>query len=270
MKDTERLFASLKRQILQTPAYQGAASFPSEVERMRTLTELVWWLGTTNFSASTLGGDYVALSHLSHLHSNLDPSHTGLMRLISFITNLDTPGFFLGHESKYNEFPVSPTISSHEAAEAVAAAVRRRPHLRKAVAQYLIFEHDLAGYDTLTLAQLAVQVERDYTIEFGERAFASSTRDVASALVRTETERESLRKMLTLALEIGTHHIRSRLAINWLAQVQLRDPALKLAVDRLRKMTLKVIWQQKMTYSTNDPEFLSVLLRGELFEGNQN
>ncbi len=268
-RDTAQLFTSLKRQVLQTPAYQRVSSFPDEVERLRTLEELIWWLGTTNFSASPLGGDYVALSALSHLHAQLDFSHAGMIRLITYITNLDTPGFFLGREQKHNEFPVSQSISGYEAAEAVAAAVRRRPHLRKAVAQYVVFE-DLGAYDTLTLAQLAEQVEKEYRWEFGDKAFASSTRDVAAALARAEPERESLRKMLTLALEIGTHHIRSRLAVNWLVQVQLRDPALQQAVDRLRKMTLKVLWQQKMTYSTDDPEFLLVLLRGEEFEGQQN
>jgi hypothetical protein len=268
--DTGRLFPSIKEQILQAPAYQGTPSFPDAVERLRTLEELVWWLGTTDFSASPLGGDYVALSALSHLHSQLDSSHAGLMRLITFITNLDTPGFFLGRERKHNEFPMSQSISSYKAAEAVAAAVRRRPHLRKAVAQYIIFEHNLAGYDTLTLAQLAKQVEREYRWEFGDSAFASSTRYVANALAAAEPERENLRKMLSLALEIGAHHIRSRLAVNWLAQVRMQDPTVQQVVDRLKLMTLKVIWQQQMTYSTDDPEFLSVLLRGELFDGLQN
>jgi hypothetical protein len=268
--ETERLFSSLKRQILQTPAYQGVPSFPNEVERMRTIGDLVWWLGSTDFSASPLGGDYVALSALSHLHAQLDSSHAGLMKLINFIANLDTPGYFLGHEQKHNEFPINQHISLYETADAIAAAVRRRPHLRKAVAQYIIFEHNLAGYETLTLAQLAEQVEREYTWEFGDKGFASSTRDVASALAHTETERESLRKMLTLALEIGTHHIRSRLAVNWLAQVQLRDPVLKPALERLKQMTMKQIWQQRLVYTTNDAELLEVLMRGGSFEDQQN
>ncbi len=265
----ENLFSSVKEGILQTPAYRGVPSFPGDVERMRTLEELIWWLGATDFSSSRLGGDYAALSALSHLHAQVDFSHSGLIRLITSITNLDTPGYFLGREQKHNEFLVSQRISLLEAAEAIAAAVRRRPHLRKAVAQYIIFE-DLGVYDTLTLAQLAQHVEKEYRWEFGDSAFASSTRDVASALAGAETERESLRKMLALALEIGTHHIRSRLAVNWLAHAQLCDPALQQTVDRLQPMTLKVIWQQKITYSTDDPEFLNVLLRGEGFEGNRN
>lgn len=267
--ETELLFSSLKRQILLTPAYQGAPSFPDEVECAEHLEDLIWWLGSTNFSASPLGGDYVALSHLSHLHAQLDSSHAGLMKLITFIANLDTPGFFLGHEQKHNEFPVNQQISGYEAADAIAAAVRRRPHLRKAVAEYLVFE-DLGVYDTVTLARLAEHVGKEYRREFGDSAFASSTRDVANALARTEPERESLRKMLQLALEIGTRHIRSRLAVNWLAQVQLHDQTVQQALDRLKLMTMRQIWQQKMTYHSDDPEFLNVLLRGGSFEGQQN
>lgn len=267
--DTERLFLSLKGQILQTPAYRGVPSFPGEVECMQTLEKLIWWLGSTDFSVSQLGGDYVALSHLSHLHAHLDASHVGLMKLISFITNLDTPGYFLGHEQKHNKFPVNQHISLFEAADAIAAAVRRRPHLRKAVAQYIIFE-DLGYYDTLTLAQVAEQIEKEYRWEFGNNGFVSSTRDVANALARTKTEQENLRKMLALALEVGTHHIRCRLAVNWLVQVQLRDPTLQQALDRLKQMTMKQIWQQKMTYSSDDPGFLDILLRGGSFEDQQN
>jgi hypothetical protein len=76
--------------------------------------------------------------------------------------------------------------------------------------------------------------------------------------------------MLTLALEIGTHHIRSRLAVNWLAQTRLRDPALQQALETIKQMSMKRIWQQKMTYSSDDPQFLDVLLRGGSFEGQQN
>ncbi len=267
--DTEQIFSSLQQQILQTPAYRGVHSFLDEVKHMQTLEQLIWWLGSTDFSASQFGGDYVALSHLSHLHAQLDASHTGLMKLISFITNLDTPGYFLGHEQKHNESPVNQYISLYEAADAIAAAVRRRPHLRKAVAQYIIFE-DLGCYDTLTLAQVAEQVEKEYRWEFGDKGFASSTRDVASALARTETEYENLRKMLTLALEIGTGHIRSRLAVNWLAQVKLKEPRLQQALEHLKQMRMKQIWQQRLVYTTDDAEFLTVLSHGGLFEGQQN
>jgi hypothetical protein len=269
--DTERLFSYHKQLALGTPAFQGVPSFPDEVERLQTLEQLVWWLGATNFSASKLGGDSAALSSLSLLHYQIDPSYAGFMRLLFFVTNFDTPGFFLGRERKHNDYPRPQSITHYEASRAIAHAVKGRPYLRKAVAQYLIFEYDLAGYETLTLAQLAEQVEREYTWEFGDKGFASSTRDVANALARTEPERESFSKMLTLALEIGTHHIRSRLAVNWLAQVQLRDPTLQQTLDHLKTMSLKQIWLQKMTtYSSDDPEFLNVLRRGATLDGNQN
>jgi hypothetical protein len=265
--DTERLFTSVKSQILQAPAYQGVLSFPGEVERARTLEQLVWWLGATNFSASPHS---VALSHLSLLHAQLDSSYDGFMRLLFFLTNVDTPGFFLGHERKHTDYPLPQRIDRYEASRAIAHAVKGQPHLRKALAQYLIFEYDLAGYGTLTLTELAGQVAREYKREFGDKGLADSSRDVASALARTETERESLRKMLTLALEAGTGHIRSRLAVNWLAQVQLRDPVLQQALDRLKQMTMKQIWQQRLVYTTDDAEFLDVLLRGGSLDDNKN
>ena len=267
--DTEQIFTSLKRQTLQAPAYKDRSSFPEEVEHLKTLEELIWWFGTTDFSTSHLGGDFLALSTLAQLHSRLDFSRAGLMQLISFITNLDTPGYMLEHESKYNEFPVSVTVSTHEAVSAIKAAVRQRPYLRKAVAQYIIFE-ELGIYDAVTLAQVSNQVEQEYKMEFGETAFVSSTRDVANALAATETEREALRMMLHLALEIGTHHIRCRLAINWLAHVHLRDPALQSLLESLKQMTMKHLWEQKMHYSSDDSEFLLVLLQGGSFEGQHN
>lgn len=268
--DTEQLFSSLQRQVLQTPAYQYVPTFPGKVERIQTLEELVWWLGSTDFSSSTMGADYAALSMLAHLHAQLDASYPGLMRMISFITNIDAPGFLLGHEQPRTGYPPLLRVSRYEAADAIAAAVRRRPHLRKAVAQYIIFE-DLGCYDTVTLAQIAQRVEQEYRWQFGDQAFASSTRDVARALEKIPgTEREHLHKMLALVLEIGTHHIRSRLAVNWLAQVQLHDPSLQQEIERLRNTPLKVSWQEKMASSTDDPDFLSILLRGCSFEGQQN
>lgn len=268
MTDTERLFTSMRGQILQAPAYQEVPPFPDEVERARTLEQLVWWLGATNFSALPHS---VAVSHLSLLHSELDTSYDGFMRLLFFITNIDTPGFFPGNERKHTDYPLPQSINRYEASRAIAHAVKGEARLRKALAQYLIFEYDLAGYETLTLTELAVRVEKEYRWEYGDKAFTQSSRDVASALARTETERESLRKMLQLALEIGSRHLRSRLAVNWLAQVQLRDSKLQQDLDRLKQMTLKAIWQQqKMTYSTDDPEFIKVLSRGGTFEGQQN
>lgn len=178
--------------------------------------------------------------------------------------------FFLGHERKHTDDPLPQRIDRYEASRGIAHAVKGDPRLRKALAQYLLFEYDLAGYETLTLAQLAERVEQEYKWEYGNSGFASSTRDVANALARIEIERESLRTMLTLALEIGTGHMRSRLAVNWLAHVQLRDPALQQVVERLRGMTLKVIWQQKMTYSSDNPEFLNVLRQGGSLNDNKN
>lgn len=229
---------------------------------MRTLEALVWWLGTTDFSASHLGGEYAALSALSCLHTQVDSSHAGLMRLIHFTMNLDTPRPFFENEQSHSGFPVRHHISFHEATEAIGMAVGRRPHLRKAVAQYLLFE-DLGCYDAVTLAEIAQQVEQEYRWEYGDAAFASSTRDVANTLARAETERESLHTMLTLALEIGTHHIRSRLAVNWLARVRLHDETIQQAIDRLKQMTMKQIWQLLVQYSSNDPAFLTALLRGD-------
>jgi hypothetical protein len=268
-RDTEQLFSYHKDMTLGTPAFQGVPSFPGDVEHARTLEDLVWWLGATNFSASPLGADAVAVSQLSLLHYQIDFSYEGFMQLLSFVTNYDTPGFFLGHEQKHSEYPRPQSIDRYKASRGIAHAVKGRPYLRKATAQYVIFE-DLSCYDTITLAQLAEHVEREYKWEFGDAAFASSTRDMANALAHNETERESLRKMLTLALEIGTRHIRSRLAVNWLAQVRLSDLALQQALDRLKGMTLKQIWQQKMTYDSDHPAFLDVLLRGGTFEGQQN
>ncbi|GCE32162.1 hypothetical protein KDA_76460 [Dictyobacter alpinus] len=266
--DTKQLFTYLKDLILQTPAYRGVPSFPDEVERARTLEQIVWWLGATNFSASPHS---VAVSELSLLCAQLDSSYNGFMRLLFFLSNVDTPGFFLGHERKHTDYPLPQNIGSHETSRAIAHAVKGEARLRKALAQYLIFEYDLAGYETLTLTELAVRVEKEYRWEYGDKAFTQSSRNVASALARTETERESLRKMLQLALEIGSRHLRSRLAVNWLAQVQLRDSTLQQDLDRLKQMTLKAIWlQQEMTYSTDDPEFIKVLLRGGTFEGQQN
>ena len=223
----------------------------------------------TDFSASRLGGNVSALSTLAQLHSRFDFSSIGLMKLINFLTNVDTPGYALGRESKHNEFPVKMTVSSRETAEAIAAIVRQRPHLRKALAQYLVFE-ELGCYDAVTLTQVSSQVEQEYRMEFGATAFLSSTRDVANALASTETERESLTRMIHLALEIGTHHITCRLAVNWLMHVQLYDPALQLSLSRAKHMTMKQLWQQKVQYSSDDPEFLNVLLCGGSFEGQQN
>lgn len=267
-RDREHLFSYHKNMALGTPAFQGALSFPDDVERACSLEELIWWLGATKFSASAVGGA-VALSQLSLLHNQIDFSYDGFMRLLFYLTNLDTPGFFIGHEHKHSDDPPSRTISSYEASRGIARAVSERSHLRKATAQYVIFE-DLRCYDEVTLAQIAERVEQEYRWEYGDSGFASSTRDVANALARTETERESLRKMLTLALEIGTRHIRSRLAVNWLAQIWLHDSALQQSLDRLKKMTLKAIWQQKMTYDSDDLAFLTVLLRGSDIENNQN
>jgi hypothetical protein len=270
-RDTEQLFSSHQKMVLGTPAFQGVPFFPREVEQIQTLEALIWWLGATNFPASPLGADAVALSLLSLLQYQLDSSYEGFMRLIFFITNVDTPGFFLGHEQKQSASPQPQRISRYEASRGIAHAVKGRPYLRKAMAQYLIFEYDLAGYETLTLAQCALHVEQEYKWEFGDKAFISSTRDVANALAGAETERTSLGKMLTFALEIGTHHIRSRLAVNWLANVHLRDPALQQTLDHLKQMSMKQIWRQKMTtYSSDDPEFLNVLRRGGTFEGQHN
>lgn len=269
--DTEHLFSSHKKMVLGTPAFQGVPSFPGKVEHLQTLEQVVWWLGATNFSASPRGADAVALSLLSLLHYQIDYSYEGFIRLIFFVMNYDTPGFFLGRERKHSDSPLPQSIDRYEASRAIAHAVKGRPYLRKAMAQYLIFEYDLAGYETLTLAQCAVQVEREYTWECGDKGCASSTRDGANALAGTETERESLGKMLTLALEIGTHHIRSRLAVNWLAQVHLRDPVLQQTLEHLKTTSMKQIWQRKMTtYSSDDPEFLPVLRRGGTLDGNQN
>jgi hypothetical protein len=267
--DTESLFLSLKKQIVQTSAYQGVASFPDEVERMDHLKELVWWLGTTNFSSSRQG-EYTALSDLSLIYARLDPSYARLLQLVSFIANLDTPGCFLGHERKPGVSPMSESISFHEATEAIASVVRGQAHLRKAMAQYIIFEQNLAGYDTLTLAQLAEQVEREYRWEFGDETFATSWRHLGNALAGTQTEQETLRQMVSRALEIGTRHIRSRLAINWLAQVHLRDASVQQELDRLKPMTLKAIWQQQMVDTTADPDFVRGLMRDDSFEDYRN
>ncbi len=268
--DTERLFSYHRETALGTPAFQGSPSFPGDVEHARNLEDLVWWLGATNLSPSPLGADAVALSQISLLHYQIAPSYEGFMRLLSFITNFDTPGFFLGHERKQSDVPFPQQSNHYEVSRGIAHAVKRRPHLRKATAQYVIFE-DLGSYDAITLAQLAEQVKQEYLWEYGDQAFASSTRVVANALARTEPERESLGKMLTLALEIGTHHIRSRLAVNWLAQVQLRDPTLQQTLDHLKTMSLKQIWLRKMTtYSSGDSEFLNILRRSGTLDGNQN
>jgi hypothetical protein len=269
-KDREHLFSYHKKMALGTPAFRGIPLFPDAVEHVRDLEELVWWLGTTDFSASTLGGGAVALSQLSLLHCQVDFSYHGFMQLLSYLTNLDTPGFFIERERKHTDDPSPQTIRHYEASRGIARAVRERPHLRKATAQYVIFE-DLGCYDEVTLAQIAERVEQEYRWEYGDKGFVSSTRNMANALAGTETERESLGKMLTLALEIGSHHIRSRLAVNWLAQVQLCDPALQQTLEHLKTTSMKQIWLRKMTtYSSDDPEFLNVLQRGGTLDGNQN
>jgi hypothetical protein len=263
--DTEQI----RREILTAPGYRGTPSFPEDVQRMRTAEDLLWWLGTTTFARRE--GAYEAITELALIQYRFDPSHKGLMRLLSFILNLDTPGYLeAGEGAVRSEFPPDKQETIHSTSDAIRHAVRERPHMRKAVAQYIIFEY-LGIYDTVTLAQIAEQVEREYRWEFGDEAFASSTRNASAALAGTSyTEWELVRKMLTHALEIGTHHIRSRLAINWLAQVRLRDPDLQKRLDQLKQMSMKQIWRQQMVYTTADPEFKDVLFRGEMFKNQHN
>jgi hypothetical protein len=244
--DKEHLFTTMRARILKTPAYQGIPSFPDAIHHIKSLEDLVWWLGTTNFSASRTGGDYVATSELGILLYNLDSSTAALLRLIAWVNNQETPGLFkadsLGEQKEY--------LSHYSLTDAIQHLVMRRPQRRKRVAQWIIFEYDISDAASLTLAQCALKVGKEYQWEFGQKAYLSSTRDVTSVMQKNlGTEREQLHRALVLALEIGTGHIRSRLAMNWLASVQLHDPSVQQELEVYRGMTMKQIWQRQMLSS---------------------
>jgi hypothetical protein len=47
--DAEELFIYARARMLQTPAYRGIPGFPDEVEKISTLSGLIFWLGSTPF-----------------------------------------------------------------------------------------------------------------------------------------------------------------------------------------------------------------------------
>ncbi len=70
--DTEELFIYTRARMLQTRAYRGIAGFPEEVEKISTLSELIFWLGNTPFPPDH-PGEAVATSELLTILTAFNP-----------------------------------------------------------------------------------------------------------------------------------------------------------------------------------------------------
>ena|ERR1019366_4575990 len=88
----QKEFFSARTRMLQTPAYQGTAGFPEEVEKTRTIRDLVWWLGHTPFPPNSTE-EAVAISELLTILSsfNLNDLPTLLKYLRQTAMNVGVP-----------------------------------------------------------------------------------------------------------------------------------------------------------------------------------
>jgi hypothetical protein len=80
--DTEELFTYARARMLQTPAYRGAPGFPDEVEKISTLSGLIFWLGSTPFPPDH-DGEAAAIGELLVILTSFDLD--ALPRLLAYL-----------------------------------------------------------------------------------------------------------------------------------------------------------------------------------------
>jgi len=138
--DTKEILLYAKKRVLQTPAYRGEPGFPEEVADVKTLSDLLMWLGNAPF-ASIQNGDAAATIELLTILASLDPG--ALPRLLEHFRHLSDRVMAPGRKS-IQEVEIAVALGNvakarHLTGRVLSWEVKRwRPQLRWEVAAWIV------------------------------------------------------------------------------------------------------------------------------------
>ena len=59
------VFQAARGHILESPGFRDVPFFPANMDTLKHAEQIIWWLATTDFSASQMG---VAIDELTRIH----------------------------------------------------------------------------------------------------------------------------------------------------------------------------------------------------------